>query len=246
MRPRSPAEIFVLGVIYVNAAPGKLLKFASDFNRLSRVLGFLAIKRFSTPPQLSDLQGFGFGSEDVKGIKDCKVGKCVVQLPASTMDELRMSVNWSAPNVDEQVNQFVQKLALSRLLQHQKEGSRILGWVYNDKSKQVNVADQFRYMISYSQVLPRDLPEFYNYVLNYPNAKPENVEDSFYWDSVKFGLKPTLRMVHVLTMRGDRPQEPAYVIVEKHSIPATTSRSPWSSRSAFGPVTIRRSPASIL
>jgi hypothetical protein len=39
----------------------------------------------------------------------------VVQLPAGTMEELRKSVNWS-PNVDEQVNQFVQKLALSRLL----------------------------------------------------------------------------------------------------------------------------------
>jgi hypothetical protein len=117
--------------------------------------------------------------------------------------------------VDEQVNEFLQKLALSRLLQFQKEGSRILGWVYNDKSEQVNVADQFKYMISYSQVLPRDLPDFYNYVLNYPNAEPANVEDSFYWDSVEFGLKPTLRMIHVLIMRGDKPQQPAYVIAEK-------------------------------
>jgi len=139
----------------------------------------------------------------------------VVQLPGSTMDELRKSVNWSAPNVDDQVNQFVQKLALPRLLQYQKEGNRILGWVYNDRREQVNVADQIRYMISYPQVLPRDLPDFYNYLLNYPNAKPANVEDSFYWDRVEFGLKPILRMVHVLTMRGDRPQEPAYVIAEK-------------------------------
>jgi len=70
-------------------------------------------------------------------------------------------------------------------------------------------------MIGHSQVLPRDLPDFYNYILNYPNAKPANVENSFCWDSVQFGLKPTLRMVHVLTLRGDGPQEPAYVIAEK-------------------------------
>jgi hypothetical protein len=93
MDSRSPAEIFVFGVIYINAAPESYVKFASDFNRLSQVPGFLAIKRFSTPPQISDLQGFGFGSDDVKGIKDCKPGKCVVQLPASTMEELRESVN---------------------------------------------------------------------------------------------------------------------------------------------------------
>lgn len=215
MDSRSPAEIFVFGVVRINAAPEGYVKFADDFDRLSKVPGYLAIRRFSTPPQLSDLEGFGFDNDDVKGLKDCKPGNCVVQLPAATMDDLRKSVNWSAPNVTDQVNQFVQKLALARLLQYQKDGNRILGAVYNDKSEQVNVADQFAYMLSYSQALPRDLPEFYSYLLNYPRAKPANVQDSFYWDRVKFGLKPTLRMVHVLTMHGDKPGQPAYVIAEK-------------------------------
>ena len=215
MEPRSPAEMFVFGVVYINAAPESYVKFATDFNRLSQIPGYLAIKRFSTPPQASDLEGFGFDGDDVKGLKDCKPGNCVVQLPASTMEELRKTVNWSAPNVDDQVNQFTQKLALSRLLQYQKEGNRILGAVYNDKNQQVNVADQFKYMISYSQALPRELPDFYNYLLNYPEARPANVEDSFYWDKVKFGLKPTLRVVHVVTMHGDKPDQPAYVIAEK-------------------------------
>jgi hypothetical protein len=117
--------------------------------------------------------------------------------------------------VDEQVNQLLQKLVLSRLLEYQKEGSRTLGQVYNDKGQKVNVADQFKYMISYYQSLPRDLPAFYKYILDYPSARPANVEDAFYWDNVNFGLKPTLRIVHVLTMHGDKPDEPAYVIAEK-------------------------------
>jgi hypothetical protein len=41
------------------------------------------------------------------------------------------------------VNQFVQKLALSRVLQYQKAGDRILGVVYDDRGQQVNAADQF-------------------------------------------------------------------------------------------------------
>ena len=214
LESRSPAEIFVFGVIYVNAAPEAYVKFASDFDRLRQVPGYLAIQRFSEPPQLTDLQGFGFDSDDVKGLKDCKPGNCVVQLPGSTMDELRKAVDWSAPNVDEEVNQFTQKLALSRLLTYQKEGNRILGAVYNDKKQQVEVADQFKYMLSYAQALPKDLPDFYNYLLNYPESKPTNVENSFYWERVKFGLKPTLRIIHVLTMHGDA-QQPAYVIAEK-------------------------------
>ena len=41
MDSRSPAKIFVFGVISINAAPESYVKFASDFNRLSRVPGFL-------------------------------------------------------------------------------------------------------------------------------------------------------------------------------------------------------------
>jgi hypothetical protein len=70
-------------------------------------------------------------------------------------------------------------------------------------------------MLSYSQVLPKALPDFYNYLLGYPNSKPANVEDMFYWAKVKFGLKPTLRVVQVVTMRNSNPHGPAYTIAEK-------------------------------
>jgi hypothetical protein len=216
--PRSPAEIFVIGVIYINVAPENYVKFVSDSGNLRHLPfpEFLAIKNFSNPPQLSDLQGFGLDSDDIKALRDCKPGKCEIQLPASTaMDELRKSVNWSAPNVDEQVNQLLQKLALSRLQDYQKEGSRIFGEVYNDKGQKVSVVDQFKYMLSYYQVLPRDLPAFNKYIVDYPNAKLPNVQNTFRWERVNFGLKPTLFIIQVLTMRGQKPGEAAYVIADK-------------------------------
>ena len=51
--------------------------------------------------------------------------------------------------------------------------------------------------------------------VDYPQGKPANVENSFYWARVKFGLKPTLRVVHVLTMRGNPGDPIAYAIAEK-------------------------------
>src|SRR5262249_33914366 len=83
------------------------------------------------------------------------------------------------------------------------------------KGQQVSVGDQFKYMLTYYQVLPRDLPDFYKYILDYPNGKPANVENEFHWERIKFGLKPTLRILHVLTRRGDKPDQAAYVIAEK-------------------------------
>jgi hypothetical protein len=70
-------------------------------------------------------------------------------------------------------------------------------------------------MVGYSKALPTYLPDFYHYLLNYPQEKPGNVDNSFYWARVKFGLKPTLRVVHVLTMRGSPSDPVAYAIAEK-------------------------------
>jgi hypothetical protein len=63
--------------------------------------------------------------------------------------------------------------------------------------------------------LPKYLPDFQRYLLAYPNAKSENMNDMFYWAKVKFGLKPTLRVVHVVTLRGRSANEAAYAIAEK-------------------------------
>src|SRR5262249_1673887 len=101
-----------------------------------------------------------------------------------------------------------------RLIAYQHSGNEALG-VYNDKRDPTEVSKQFAYMLSYSKALPEQLPDFYHYLLSYPNGKPANVEDTFYWARVKFGLKPTLRVVQTLTMRGEPTDSIAYAIAEK-------------------------------
>jgi hypothetical protein len=135
-------------------------------------------------------------------------------MPASSIAELHRSINWSAADVNEQVNRLLQKAALQRLLAYQREGNQALG-VYNDKHDPTVVPEQFAYMLTYAKALPARLPDFYTYLLAYPNAKPPNVEDTFYWARVKFGLKPTLRVVQMVTMRGDSADPVAYAIAEK-------------------------------
>lgn len=211
---RTPAEVFLFGAVYIHAAPESYLQFAHDFDRLRKLPSYLALGVFSNPPQLSDLKGFAFDDEDIQALKNCKPGNCLIQMPASSIEELHRSVDWSAADVGEQVNQFLRKAALQRVLAYQREGNQVLG-VYNDKREPTEVADQFAYMLSYDKALPKHLPDFYRYLLDYPNAKPANVEDTFYWARVKFGLKPTLRVVQVVTMRGNPADPVAYAIAEK-------------------------------
>ena len=214
MPSRTPAEVLLFGAIYVHAAPEKYTQFAHDFDRLRQLPNYLALGVLSNPPQLSDLTGFSFDEDDIKALKDCKPGNCLIQMPASSMDQAQNAVDWSAPDPSQQVNPLLRKAALDLVRRYQKEGNPALG-VFHDKRNPTDVPQQFVYMLSYAKALPEQLPEFHGYLLGYPDHKPSNTEDAFYWAKVKFGLKPTLRIVHLITMRG-KPSDPVvYAVAEK-------------------------------
>ena len=63
---RTPAELFLFGAVYIHAAPESYLRFARDFDRLRQLPNYLALGVFSTPPRLSDLQGFFFDSDGIQ------------------------------------------------------------------------------------------------------------------------------------------------------------------------------------
>jgi hypothetical protein len=211
---RTPSEVFLFGAVYIHAAPGQYLRFSRDFNRLRKLPDYLALEVFGTPPKLSDLKGFSFEDDDVQALRDCALADCQIQLPEMSIEELHRSVDWTAADANQQANQFLQKSELRHLMAYQREGDLALG-VYDDKRDPAEVAQDFASLLSYDTVLPGRLPEFYHYILVYPNDKPANVEDLFYWEKVKFGLKPTLRVVQVLTRRGNPGDDIAYAIAEK-------------------------------
>jgi hypothetical protein len=211
---RQPAEVFLFGAIYIHAAPESYLQFERDFDRRRELPAYWELELISNPPQLSDFKNFALDNDEIQALKKCTPGDCQMQLPASSIQEFHRSINWSAADVNEQVNRLLQKTALKRLLAYQKDGNQALG-VYNDKHDPTVVPQQFSYMLTYAKALPAHLPDFYTYLLSYPNAKPLNVEDEFYWARVKFGLKPTLRVVQLLTMHGNPTDPVAYAFAEK-------------------------------
>jgi hypothetical protein len=116
---RTPDEVFVFGSVYVDTTPESYLKLASDIDALRKLPSFLAIRKFSDPPQLSDLDGFTLEEEDIKHLKNCKPSHCEIQLPAESMEELQKVVNWSAPDTAGQVNRAAQRMALEALVRYE-------------------------------------------------------------------------------------------------------------------------------
>ncbi len=201
---KTPAEVKVFGAVYVHASVQDYLKAAQDLNSLRSSPNYLGVRAFSTPPKLSDLEGFILDDEDIKDLKKCKPGNCQLQLPAESMEDFKSDVNWSASDVATQVNKLAQKKALEFLLRYQKEGNTALGSYY-DKDQPVAVVEQFESLLHESSSMSRYLPNLERYLIEYPGAELANAQSIFYWEKVKFGLKPTLRMNQMVIYRGTGP-----------------------------------------
>jgi len=211
---RTPDEVFVFGAVYVESTPERYLKLASDVDALRKLPTYLAIRKFSDPPKLSDLDGFGLEKEDIKDLKDCKPGDCEVQLPSEVMDTFRQSINWSAPDRDDQVNRMARQTALDALSRYMQGGNAALG-TYRDKNHPAEVAETFQSLLSFVKALPVYLPELHTYLLDYPKVKSGNIDSAIYWEKVNFGLKPTLRLVQVVVYRGESAAGPVLAVAQK-------------------------------
>jgi hypothetical protein len=211
---RSPDEVFVFGAVYIEATPESYLKLAANIDELRKLPSYLAIRKFSDPPKLSDLYGFALEEGDIQELKSCKPNHCGLQLPAEVMEEVQRSVNWSAPDPTAQVNRLAQQMALEALLAYTHGGNSALG-TYRDKKRPAEVAETFRSLLSQAEALPVYLPDLDRYLLEYPKFNLENLESQFYWEKVNFGLKPTLRIIHAIVYRGTGTSEPPYAVALK-------------------------------
>jgi hypothetical protein len=200
------AEILIHGAVYVNGSPATFLRAYTEVEKLVDGKGFLAAKRFGSPPTLSDLSNLAFTDDDLQALRTCTPGDCEIQLPAGSMQAFRSRIDWKSPRATEQANALVRQMALSGLEAYLKGGNQALG-VYEDKSQPTKVDSVFRTVVGRLTELPTYDRDFYDYLLAYPQSKrPLNTSDFFYWETVKFGLKPTFRMNHVIVRQPpDKP-----------------------------------------
>lgn len=211
---RTPDEVFVFGAVRVQSTPEDYLRLAADVDSLRKLPNYLAIQKFSDPPRLSDLDGLALEPDDIQELKTCKPGHCEVQLPSDAMEAFRRSVDWSAPDVADRVNQLAKRMMLEALSRYQQGGNAALG-TYRDKDHPTDVADAFQSLLSRSKALPAYLPELDRYLLDYPNSQSVNIKSEFFWEKVNFGLKPTIRVIQAIVYRGASSTDPAYAVALK-------------------------------
>jgi len=204
MLPTDPAkEVSVFGAVWVNASASDYVAAVRDIERFEQGTSFLVTKKISSPPVLADFARLTVPTEDVSDLKKCKVGNCELKLSAESLQRLQKEVDLTQPLpvATAQVETAVRHLALDYVTRYLRGGNAELA-AYRDTERPTFVAQEFKTMVDQMPSMTTYLTELRTYLLEYPKVTLPRAESFLYWQTVKFGLKPTTRINHVVIAEG--------------------------------------------
>jgi hypothetical protein len=136
-------------------------------------------------------------------------------VPTATITRLKNQVNWSSPNAASRANEITREMLLDLLHAYEANGNAALSLI-DDGGAPRPVAEQLRALLTNSIHLPLPVPGLVRYLDEYPRSRPPGVDEFFYWSVVDFGLKPTVRVNHVIIYSLEaRPSGVSHVIAIK-------------------------------
>ena len=125
------------------------------------------------------------------------LAKCKLKLSRQTIEKLRTEVDWTKPTAKASVEDVLRQLASGYVTEYLENGNTALA-VYLDSEKPTVVATEFESMIDRMPTLTDYQPELRRYLLGFPGAAFPDSTSFLYWQVTQFGLKPTMRISHLV------------------------------------------------
>jgi hypothetical protein len=190
-------EVAVFGAIWVNAPSAAYVQQVKNIEQFERGGAFRTTKRIGAPPVADDFAALTISDQDFEDLKDCKIGDCVLKLDAEGVETLRTEVDWRKPTAKADATALFRRLALDYVNGYLEGGNAKLG-VHRDKDRPTFVATEFLSMINRLPRLTAELPGLTRFLLEYPKATLANSTNFLYWQETQFGLRPTVRINHLV------------------------------------------------
>jgi hypothetical protein len=189
-------EVAIFGAIWIKAPIARYVAAVRDIETFEKGDNFLVTKRISSPPRLEDFDRLSLSPDDIGDLKSCKIGSCEIKMSEEALKRIQSDTDWSKPSAADDAQRSIRRLALDYVTAYLEGGNSRLA-VYRDGQRPTFVAQEFAAMIDRMPPLTTYLPELKTYLLEYPRAQLPKAESFLYWQDVKFGLKPTIRINHL-------------------------------------------------
>jgi hypothetical protein len=205
-------EVATAGMVRVNVAPDQFVRRLTDIAGFKKAQAVLQIGTFSASPKVSDLAGLTLDSAETRTLRNCRIGNCGMQLPASIIERLR-SVNWNDASAPQHATEII-RTDLVRYVQEYLMTGRQEDMVYVDQSHSVDVPAEFRDLVNSDRyVLPR-FPDLHEYLLQ-PTLPSRRFSNVIYWSKEKVAGKAVISVTHLVIAPQPTTSAVAYIAGSK-------------------------------
>jgi hypothetical protein len=189
-------EVAAFAIMRLDVPGDFFVEKVRDIVNFKKSENVLQIGKFSDPPRREDLAGLTLDEVDIEAAKKCRVKSCDLKMSAGFMERIHKEVNWTAVNHRDRVTDLVKDMLLEQVQAYLLGGNAALA-SYDDKAYKMNLDEEFRSLLKPAPYMYGYVPEFQNYLENFPNIPSGNVESFVYWSKEVFGLKPVISLTHV-------------------------------------------------
>jgi hypothetical protein len=210
-------EIALFAAVRLGAPRRQFVDAYRDIERFKHGSAVLAIGRFGTPPQPTDLAALTTEDEEIADLKKCRPGDCAFKLALSRIDEIQR-FDWTAPDARTRMDDLIRLRLAEYVRSYQEQGAAALA-VYADRRYRTTVSEEHQAVLRASPLMLRYTPELQRYLAAYPDATLPFSDTFFYWAREKFGLKPTVSLYHVVV--ADDPQQPDRTVIASKQVYAS-------------------------
>lgn len=194
-------EVAVFGAIWIDAPIRRYLDAVQQIETFERGGAFKLTRRISPVPRPEDFEQLRLPDEDIRDLRSCRVGACAVKLDEQTIKRVRSDVDWAAPDAPARANALMRQFALTYTAGYLEGGNQRLA-VYRDADRPTVVADQLRALIAQVPDLTSDMPTLRRDLLDSPQPSTPGMASLLYWQQLEFGLRPTIRISHLMVREG--------------------------------------------
>src|SRR5262249_49796220 len=189
-------EISIIGAVRIRTTKEHVQLYFDELLKFEDGVMVLRVGRFGDSPVLQDLDRLEVERGGGDDLRSCRPGDCEVKVGAG-LAQLRAAIDWGAPDVAGQVNAFVRQRLVDYVKAYREKGDAAL-ITYDDKSKPLSLAGQWRALLARSPYFQAYAPELARYLEAYPKATLPGGRDFIQWSKIDQGMKPVVALTHVV------------------------------------------------
>jgi hypothetical protein len=204
----------LVAAVKIDASRQDFLAATEELEDLFGGKDVLQFGRFSNPPVLADLAALQIPQEDIEVLAKCKLAECKFKLGKTGL-EAASKFDWGKPDAGPRFTALVREGIIDYLNGYRAEGNSAL-IEYADKSTPFKLADGFRHLLGEAKYFHKLAPELADYLLAFPDQRPEGAQDAFYWSVTETGYRPTTVLGHLVVYQTPQlPIAPIYLVIKQ-------------------------------